>query len=63
MAFLIPENLKSRNDVASGIQRVARAFQVGLDEDVVVWYEPLYDPARQYDFRGRMRLTSGSSAG
>lgn len=44
MAFLIPDNLRSRQDVPPGIRRVASAFQVGLDEDVTVWYEPLYDP-------------------
>ncbi len=45
MAFLIPDNLKSRSDVTAGIRRTASAFQVGLDEDVTVWYEPLYDPS------------------
>jgi len=45
MAYLIPDNLKSRKDVPSGIHRAAQAFQVGLDEDVTVWYEPLYDPS------------------
>jgi hypothetical protein len=45
MAFLIPDNLKSRTDVPSSARRVASAFQVGLDESVVVWYEPLYDPS------------------
>jgi len=43
VAFLIPDNLKSRSDVPSNIKRVAGAFQVGLDENVTVWYEPLYD--------------------
>jgi hypothetical protein len=45
MAFLIPDNLKSRPDIPAGIRRVASAFQVGLDESAVVWYEPLYDPS------------------
>jgi hypothetical protein len=45
MAFLIPDNLKSRRDVPAGIHRAAQAFQVGLDEGVTVWYEPLYDPS------------------
>lgn len=45
MAFLVPDNLKSRQDVAAPLRRVASAFQVGLDEDVLVWFEPLYDPA------------------
>jgi hypothetical protein len=43
MAFLIPDNLKSRPDVPAGIRRTADAFLVGLDETVTVWYEPLYD--------------------
>jgi UvrD-like helicase family protein/AAA domain-containing protein len=47
MAFLIPDNLKSRPDVPNRVRTVARALQMGLDEDVVVWYEPLYDPAGQ----------------
>lgn len=45
MAFLIPDNLKSRKDVAKELQRVGSAFQVALDDDVEVWFEPLYDPA------------------
>ena len=44
MAFLIPDNLRSRKDVSEPIRRVAAAFQVALDEDVTVWYEPLFDP-------------------
>lgn len=43
MAFLIPDNLKSRNDVPAMIRRTVSAFQVGLDDSVVAWYEPLYD--------------------
>lgn len=45
MAFLIPDNLRSRSDVPTGVKRAASAFQVGLDDTAVVWYEPLYDPA------------------
>src|SRR5690606_30961580 len=45
MAFLIPDNLKSRKDVAKELQRVGSAFQVALDDDVEVWFEPLYDRA------------------
>jgi hypothetical protein len=45
MAFLIPDNLKTRSGVPEAIKRVARAFEVGLDESAVVWYEPLYDPS------------------
>jgi len=43
MAFLIPDNLKSRTDVPAVIRRTVSAFQVGLDDSAVVWYEPLYD--------------------
>lgn len=45
MAFLIPENAKSRSDIPAGIRRVISAFQVGLDGECTVWYEPLYDPS------------------
>lgn len=45
MAFLIPENLKSRKDVSAPIRRLAKALQVGLDDNVTVWFEPLYDPS------------------
>lgn len=44
MAFLIPDNLKSHPDVPAGIRRVAGALQIGLDDDVTVWYEPPFDP-------------------
>jgi hypothetical protein len=45
MAFLIPDNLKSRSGVPEAIKRAARAFETGLDESTIVWYEPLYDPS------------------
>lgn len=45
MAFLIPDNLKSRRDAPEAIRRVAAAFEVGLDESATVWYEPPYDPS------------------
>jgi hypothetical protein len=45
VAFLIPDNLKSRRDAPDAIRRVAAAFEVGLDESAVVWYEPPYDPS------------------
>ncbi len=45
MAFLIPDNLKSRADVTPVVHRVAKAFQTGLDEAVTVWFEPLFDPS------------------
>jgi ATP-dependent exoDNAse (exonuclease V) beta subunit len=44
MAFVIPDNLKSRKDVPGVIRRVVSALQIGLDDDVTVWYEPPYDP-------------------
>jgi AAA domain/UvrD-like helicase C-terminal domain len=43
MAFLIPENLRSRADVPSAVRRVAVALKNGLDDDVIVWFEPLFD--------------------
>jgi hypothetical protein len=45
MAFLIPENAKSRADMPAAHRRTMSAFQVGLDETVTVWYEPLFDPS------------------
>lgn len=45
MAFLIPDNIRSRQDTPAAIKRVAGAFQTALDDDVHVWFEPLYDPA------------------
>lgn len=44
MAYLVPDNLKSRNDVAAAIRKTVSAFQVSLDDSSTVWYEPLYDP-------------------
>lgn len=43
MAFLIPENLRNRTDVSPGIARLAAALRDGLDDDVTVWYEPMFD--------------------
>jgi hypothetical protein len=48
MAYLIPDNLASRKDVPEPIRRVARAFAVGCEDDVTVWYEPLFDPAGRH---------------
>lgn len=45
MAFLIPDNLKSRRDAPEAVRKVAAAFEVGLDENATVWYEPPYDPS------------------
>lgn len=43
MAFLIPENLRTRRDVPPGVNRLARALQESLDDATTVWYEPLFD--------------------
>ena len=43
MAYLIPENLRSRRDVPPGVARFAGALRDGLDDDVTVWYEPMFD--------------------
>ncbi len=48
MAFLVPDNLGSRKDVSDSIRRVAKAFQTGLDDDVTVWFEPLFDPTNEH---------------
>lgn len=45
MAFLIPDNMRSRKDVPKAARDVAAAFQVGLDDTVTVWFEPLFDPS------------------
>jgi AAA domain/UvrD-like helicase C-terminal domain len=47
MAFLIPDNLRSRQDVPASIRRVATALQLGLDDVATVWYERLFDAADQ----------------
>lgn len=44
MAFLIPDNLKSRTDVPPEVRNVARALELGLDDDAVVWFEPACSP-------------------
>lgn len=43
MAFLIPDNLRRRPDVAPGVARLARALEDSLDDGATVWYEPLFD--------------------
>lgn len=43
MGYLIPENLRSRRDVSPGVARFAAALRDGLDDDVIVWYEPMFD--------------------
>jgi hypothetical protein len=47
MAFLIPENLRSRRDVSAAVQRVGAALKNGLDDDAIAWFEPLFDPSGQ----------------
>lgn len=43
MAFLIPDNIRNRQDVPASIRRVATALKLGLDDDAIVWFEPLFD--------------------
>lgn len=43
MAFLIPENLRSRRDVPPAVTRLARLVQESLDDGATAWYEPLFD--------------------
>ncbi|MEJ7792406.1 MAG: 3'-5' exonuclease [Gaiellaceae bacterium] len=47
MAFLIPDNLRSRKDVSAELQRVATALKLGLDDIATVWFEPLFDATGQ----------------
>jgi hypothetical protein len=47
VAWLIPDNLRSREDVPAAIRRVATAFKIALDDDVIVWFEPLFDAAEE----------------
>lgn len=47
MAYLIPDNLRSRKDVSKGARDVASALQTGLDDSATVWFEPLFDPSGQ----------------
>lgn len=42
---MIPDDVKTKPVVPSTIRKVLEALQMGLDERVTVWYEPLYDPA------------------
>ncbi|HEY9786707.1 MAG TPA: UvrD-helicase domain-containing protein, partial [Candidatus Obscuribacterales bacterium] len=43
MAFLIPDDLKSKRVIPSSIRKVAEAFQIALDDDATIWYQPLFD--------------------
>ena len=51
MAYLIPDNLRSRSDISAAVVRVATALKLGLDDDAIVWVEPLWDePAEKPHF-------------
>jgi hypothetical protein len=43
VAYLIPDNLRSREDVPSVLRRVATALKLGLDDDAIAWFEPVWD--------------------
>ena len=43
MAYLIPDNLRSRRDVPAGAGLVARVLGDALHDGATVWYEPLFD--------------------
>jgi hypothetical protein len=47
MAFLIPESLRNHADVSASVRRVAAGLKNALDDDVIVWFEPLFDPTGQ----------------
>lgn len=46
MGYLIPDNLRSRSDVSTAVKTVAQAATAGFDDDVTLWFEPLFDPSR-----------------
>ena len=43
MAYVIPDNLRTRQDIAPVLRRVATALKLGLDDDAIVWFEPQWD--------------------
>jgi hypothetical protein len=43
VGYLIPENLRTRNDVPTGVNRLARVLQESLDDTSTIWYEPLFN--------------------
>jgi len=43
MAHLIPDNIRTREDVPAAYRRVATALKLGLDDGAMVWFEPLFD--------------------
>jgi len=47
LAFLVPDDLRTRKTVPQAVRRLAEAFMIGLDETATVWYEPPYDPSGQ----------------
>lgn len=44
MAYVIPDNLRSKRDLPAGIKHVVGAFETGLDETATAWFEPPYAP-------------------
>ena len=43
MALLIPDSLRSNRVFPATVRRVAGALGTSLDNDVTVWYEPMFD--------------------
>ena len=43
MAYLIPDNLRSRRDIPPAAGSLARLLGEALNESATVWYEPLFD--------------------
>lgn len=43
MAYLIPENLRSRRDLAPAVGHLARLLGEALHDNATVWFEPLFD--------------------
>ena len=45
MVWLVPDNLRGRDDVPSPFKRLASVFSAAIaDDNVILWYEPLFDP-------------------
>ena len=47
MAHLIPDNARSRPEVSAAVRRLATGLKIGLDDDTIVWYEPLSGSDRE----------------
>jgi hypothetical protein len=43
MAQLIPDNARSREDIPAAVRRLATGLKLALDDDAIVWYQPLFD--------------------